>query len=230
LCGRFALYHSASSLGPIFNLAPSDLPSFQPRYNIAPNHQVPVIFSDQNGRRVSCISSWGLIPHWADPTRFKAKLFNARSETAADKPAFRDAMRMGRCLIPASGFFEWKFGAKPKRPYFVRRIDDQPIAFAGLWSLNPGLGTAAFTHTILTTRSNQLMSALHHRMPVILKADQYSKWLDPSIRKSHLLTDLFAPYSDMDLKAFPVPRKVGNPSFDDPSLVQTLAFGARDST
>ena len=123
MCGRFALYHSEGVLGPLFDLPADELLLLEPRYNIAPSQGAAVIRSRAGGPREMLLARWGLLPHWADPATFKANLFNARSETAAEKPSFRDAMRRGRCLIPASGFFEWKQDSSPKLPHFVRRSD-----------------------------------------------------------------------------------------------------------
>ena len=223
MCGRFALYHSIDVFNSILHLKPGEFLPFTSSYNIAPSQVVPILSKGEDVGRKWYLSSWGFIPHWAEPTRFKAKLFNARSETASEKPAFRYAMRMNRCLVPASGYFEWKSEGKSKAPYFVRRNNGQPMVFAGLQSLNSRRSTIGLTHTILTTESNKQMRSLHHRMPVILNPEQFGTWLDPLIYNTQVFHKLFAPYPLDELEVFPVPHRVGDPKLDDVSLIKDIS-------
>ena len=216
MCGRYALFHPLDELGPLFGTAGI---AFDPSYNIAPTQVAPIVRSVAGGGREMLSARWGLIPHWADPASFKATLFNARSETAHEKPSFRDAIKQARCLLPASGFYEWKQGESPKTPYFIHRADDAPLAFAGLWSLNAKGGTPILSCTVLTTRPNRLMAELHDRMPVILEGEQLDRWLDPSIRSAEALHDLFDPFPAEAMAAHPVGRGVNSPANDDPSLI-----------
>lgn len=218
MCGRYALFHPLDEIGPLFGADP--IP-FEARYNIAPTQFAPIVRGVAGGGREMLAARWGLIPHWADPADFKATLFNARSETAHEKPSFRDAMKQSRCLLPASGFYEWKAGGKPKTPYFIRRADDSPLAFAGLWSLNAKGGAPILSCTILTTRPNRLMSELHDRMPVILEGEGLDRWLDGSIRSAEPLQDLFDPFPAEAMTAHPVGLGVNSPGNDDPSLIET---------
>ena len=216
MCGRYALYHSAEDLGPLFDTETAEL---TPRYNIAPSQGAPIIRSLAGGGREMLVARWGLLPHWADPARFKANLFNARAETVDEKPSFRDAVRRSRCLVPASGFFEWKQGESPKTPHFIRRADDQPLAFAGLWGLNTKGEEPVLSCTILTTRPNRLMAELHDRMPVILEGEQLERWLDPSVQSASALRDVFEPFPAEAMTAYPVGRSVNSPQHDEAALI-----------
>jgi putative SOS response-associated peptidase YedK len=220
MCGRYALFHPLDDLGPLFGTGP--LP-FEARYNIAPTQLVPIVRPHAGSGREMLAARWGLIPHWADPSGFKATLFNARSETAHEKPSFRDAVKRGRCLVPASGFYEWRQGESPKTPYFIGRSDGVPLAFAGLWSLNVKGGAPILSCTILTTRPNRLMAELHDRMPVILEGEQLDRWLDPSIRSGQALVDLYDPFPAEAMAAHPVGRNVNSPANDGPALIEPAA-------
>jgi putative SOS response-associated peptidase YedK len=159
--------------------------SWAPRWNIAPTQPIAVIRQDaKEPKRTFGLFRWGLIPYWAKDPSIGFKTINAMSETAAEKPAFRDAMRRRRCLIPADGFYEWsKIGPKEKQPYNFGMNDDSVFAFAGLWERwqTPD-GEIIQTCTILTTKPNSLIESAHDRMPVILDRENYDLWLDPGVR------------------------------------------------
>jgi len=166
---------------------------------------------------------WGLVPHWADPKTFKSNLFNARSESAAEKPSFRDAMRSRRCILPATGFYEWQAREDgPKQPFHFVRVDGEPLAFAGLWSTNSKAAPASVSCTMLTTSANQDMADVHDRMPVILERESWGRWLDPYESDPQRLEDLLAPSPPQTLRSYPVAREVGNARVDKPSLVRPL--------
>lgn len=221
MCGRYTLYAHEDDLATLFEVETYPLTA---RYNIAPTQSVPVIRQRRDGQRVMEEMRWGLVPHWVkDPKAFKANLFNARSESAAEKPSFRDAMKTHRCLVPASGFYEWRSEEGGKQPYFVYRADGQPLAFAGLWSVNAHGPEPLATCTILTTDANEEMRALHDRMPVILERDEWARWLDPEEVDPQRLEDLLDPADPGVLRMHPVSRSVGSPRVDDPSLVQAVA-------
>jgi putative SOS response-associated peptidase YedK len=164
----------------IFQLDSVD--DFKPRYNIAPTQSVPVVRSTAVGGRELVELRWGLIPSWATDPAIGSRMINARSETAAAKPAFRAAMRDRRCLIPADGFYEWQKQGRHKQPIFIHRGDDAPFAFAGLWEhWSDAQQQALETFTILTTAAKEQLRPLQERMPIILDPDDYAAWLDPAL-------------------------------------------------
>lgn len=218
MCGRYTLYHHEDDLASLFEVETFPLAA---RYNIAPTQQVPVVVQREDGVREVGAMRWGLVPHWVkDPAAFQANLFNARSESAAEKPSFRDAMRSKRCLLPASGFYEWKSVGGSKQPFHIRRRDGRPLAFAGLWSAWRKNDAALLSCTILTTSANDDLRPLHDRMPVILEADEFASWLDPFERDAHAVEGLLDPAVDGLLEAYPVARAVGNARIDAPDLIE----------
>jgi putative SOS response-associated peptidase YedK len=218
MCGRYTLYHDEEDLTDLFAL---DAFPWSPRYNIAPTQVVPIVRERPNGGRERLDARWGLIPAWVkEPSAFKALLFNARSETAGEKPAFRDAARRGRCVLPASGFFEWRTDPEggPKQPFFIHRRDGAPMVFAGL-SADGAHGHSA---TVLTTEPNALLAQLHDRMPVILEPVSFDRWLDPTTRDLAAVADLLRPCAGDLLDAYRVDRAVGSARVDEPRLVQRV--------
>lgn len=217
MCGRYTLYTHEDDLASLFEVKPLPL---KERYNIAPTQEVPVVTARTGGAREMSFMRWGLIPHWVkDPTDFKSTLFNARSESAAEKPSFRDAMKSMRCLIPASGFYEWRTEDGNKQPYFIKRQDGQPMAFAGLYSVWTKGSEPLTSCTILTTDATGAMTELHHRVPVILEPDEWDRWLDKQQVDPHEVEDLLdAPHDDL-LTWYAVDRRVGNARVDDAELL-----------
>jgi len=192
-----------------------------PSYNVAPTQQVAAVLEDEGGRRLEMLR-WGLVPSWADDPDIGARMINARSETAPEKPSFRSAFRRRRCLIPADGFYEWKRENGGKQPYYFRMHDGRPFAFAGLWeSWEKGDGTLR-TCTILTTRANAVLEDVHDRMPVILPHDAYNAWLDPDADREEL-GELMIPYGGDDLETYPVSRFVNSPRNNDERCVEPAA-------
>jgi len=218
MCGRYTLYHYEDELDALFAVTGLATAS---RYNIAPTQPVPMVRQRDDGSREALNARWGLIPHWVkELQRFKANLFNARSETAGQKPSFRDALRRRRCLLPASGFYEWSGSAGGKRPYYIHRRDGRPLALAGLWSVWAGGEAPLVSCTILTTRPNAVVAPLHDRMPVIVDPDEFECWLDPTNEDPARLEDLLDPFDDDALEAYPVSRAVGSPAVDRPELIE----------
>ncbi len=221
MCGRYTLYSHEDDLATLFEVETYPL---TPRYNIAPTSTVPVIRQRSDGSRVMEEMRWGLLPHWVkDPKDFRSNLFNARAESAADKPSFRDPMRSQRCLVPASGFYEWRTEGGAKQPYYVYRTDGQPLAFAGLWAVNRNGKAPIVSCTILTTDANVEMRELHDRMPVVLEKGEWGRWLDVEEKDPTRLEDLLDPADAGVLTMHPVDRSVGSPRFDSPACVQRLA-------
>lgn len=219
MCGRFTLTADPNELREMFPWLQIP-PNIQPRYNIAPTQPVAVVPNDGENRLNYFI--WGLIPSWAKDPAMGSRLINARSETVSEKPAFRAAFRRRRCLIPASGFFEWKSaeGQKSKIPMYIQMKTGKPFAFAGLWERWDSTdGSTIFSCTILTTEPNELMREIHNRMPVILASEAYPLWLDPGEPEANLLKPLLKPYPADEMKAFEVSRLVNKPQNDQPAVI-----------
>jgi putative SOS response-associated peptidase YedK len=222
MCGRFSL-GATTRVAQIFDLP--DWREMPPRYNIAPSQNVPAIIRDREAAAREMRSMrWGLIPSWATDPGIGSRLINARAETVATKPAFRRSLRERRCLILADGFYEWVRESGRKQPYCIRFRDERPFAFAGLWDRWQPAGEQPLdTCTIVTTTPNALVQPLHDRMPVILAADAYNRWLDPAVQAAERLVGLLRPYPDDEMVAYPVSTRVNNPANDSPDLVAPLA-------
>jgi putative SOS response-associated peptidase YedK len=217
MCGRYRLISRDKELAEHFGIL--DDVEWSPHYNIAPAQQVAVVRQERGGistHREFSLLRWGLIPYWArDPLGFKT--INAMAETAAVKPAFRDAMKWRRCLIPADGFYEWqKIGRKERQPYSIGMADDSIFAMAGLWERwKDQDGKGIETCTILTTTSNSLLAEIHDRMPVIIGRDNYSRWLDPNTTDPEKLGDMLMPFDAGLMKKYPVSTRVNSVINDD---------------
>lgn len=224
MCGRYFLTTPGEILGELFEL--SEAPEIAPRHNIAPTQRVPIIRRSASGPRELAWAQWGLIPRWAKEREIGNRLINARGETLAEKPAFREPFKKHRCLIPASGFFEWKKEGAGKQPYLLRLRSGAPFAFAGLASRwrDPALADAEPVDScaIVTTAPNSLAATVHDRMPVILPAEQHGRWLDPEAPVD-TLTELLVPFTAEEMEAFPVSKWVNSPAHDDPGCLEPLA-------
>ena len=219
MCGRFSLSTPEAIIARFFNLV--SVHKLKPRYNIAPTQNCPVIrIEAESGQRTLDMLRWGLIPSWAKDKAIGNRMINARSETAAEKPSFRGAMKSRRCIIPADGFYEWKKLGKMKVPQFIYRADGCLLAFAGLWERwNNPAGERIESFTILTTSPNELMRELHDRMPVILEPEEFEQWLDPATQDASALTPLLDPAPEGILSFHPVSTRVNKPQNDDASLI-----------
>jgi putative SOS response-associated peptidase YedK len=223
MCGRYGLFHDAGEIAEAFDadLARLD-PPLGPRWNLAPTQAAPIVLPQGDAGRVALMARWGLIPHWAkDPASFRATLVNARAETAHEKPSFRDAFKRDRCVVPASGFYEWRApeGGGRKQPFWIRRRDGAPLALAGLHARNAAADPAD-SFTILTTRPNALMERLHDRQPVIVPSAAIDAWFDPKRRDAAALSDLLEPNDPAELEAIPVGTAVNRPGNDGPELLE----------
>lgn len=227
MCGRYTLTSPGEVVAEIFELP--DVPPILPRYNLAPTQEAAVVRVAAPGApRTLDRLRWGLIPWWAKDPAIGNRMINARAESAADRPAYRDSFRRWRCLVPADGFYEWKkLAAKSKQPYLIRRQDRLPFAFAGLWSSwrGPESDRPVETFTILTTEPNDLLRPLHDRMPVILDRRDFAAWLDPANRDLARLQALLAPAPTGGWEAVPVSRAVNSPDHDEPDCIEPLAAG-----
>ena len=231
MCGRYRLTAKERYLRDHFGID-GDL-SWEPRWNIAPTQPVPVIRHDaKEPKRTFSLLRWGLIPYWAKDASIGFKTINGISETAAEKPAFRDAMRQRRCLIPADGFYEWqKLGGKEKQPYSFGMIDDSVFAFAGLWERwRDPAGESIGTCTILTAKPNSLVADVHHRMPVILKPEDYDLWLDPGMTNVAFVADCLQPFDARLMKKYPVSTRVNRAENDDQECAQQVPIASTAPT
>jgi putative SOS response-associated peptidase YedK len=221
MCGRFVLMTVGGALAERFHL--TEEPDIEPRYNIAPTQMVVIIRLDRDTLQRRLVQvKWGLIPFWAKETSIGNRLINARADSAAEKPAFRAAFKSRRCLVPADGFYEWqKREGRQKQPYLVRNADASPFAFAGLWESWTGPdGESIESCTILTTDANDLTRPVHHRMPVILKPEDYDLWLNLEVKDPELLKPLLRPYPSEEMVAQPVSPKVNKATYDAPDCVE----------
>jgi putative SOS response-associated peptidase YedK len=222
MCGRFTQERPASELAEIFGAEPlTDDPG--ERYNVAPTDEANVVVQRDDRRAVTGYR-WGLIPHWAADAKVGSRMFNARAETIATSPAFRDAFLRKRCLVPVDSFYEWKREGTARQPYRVVRRDRQPLALAGLWSgwRDPATDTVRRTFTIVTTTPNRTLADLHDRMPVIVDEDAWDRWLDPAPADPGELLGLLVPAEDVDLEIYAVERLVNDVRRDGPELIVPL--------
>jgi len=220
MCGRFALYSDPFALARRFEAeAPAEL---HPRYNIAPTQSIPIV-REESGKRSFALARWGLIPSWAKDMGIGYHTINARAETVASKPAFRNAFRYRRCLIPASGFYEWEVvpGSKVKQPWFIVLRDREPMAFAGLWEKwRSPEGDDVESCSIIVTDANELMRPIHDRMPVILAPADWDAWLETEAKDAGGLQGLLKPYSAEDMTAWRVSTMVNSPRNDSAECLE----------
>jgi putative SOS response-associated peptidase YedK len=228
MCGRFTLTDPDADLAVQFNLP--EIPGMQPRYNIAPTQPVAAVrLAAESAAREMVLLHWGLIPFWAKDPGIGNRMINARSETAAEKPAFRAAFKRRRCLVVADGFYEWQKQNGWKQPFYIRMKDERPFAFAGLWEHWEGEGgNVVESCTLLTTKPNDLIRPLHNRMPVILHPRDYGLWLDVEIQDKEQLQPLLGPFPGDDMDAYPVSRFVNKPQNDDPRCIDPLPESKAD--
>ena len=218
MCGRIVLKAPASQVAAQFELL--ETPNLDARYNIAPTQPMLAVRWDPAGKRRSDYFQWGLIPPWSPDPRAGAKMFNARSETVTDKPAFAEAFAERRCLVPVDGFYEWRNHGGCKRPHYFSAADDRLLALAGLWSHweFPG-GKVLESCSILTTSANQFMRRFHHRMPVILDDADCEPWLATPVDRATDLQALLVPAGESVLRQWPVSADVGNVANDHADLI-----------
>jgi putative SOS response-associated peptidase YedK len=245
MCGRFARRSTQQILAEWFDLELEDMPWFAPTYNAAPKSTQPVVrLGRDSGHREMAMLRWGLVPFWAKDAKMAYTTINARAEEVASKPAYREALKGRRCLIPADAFYEWqRIDKKTKRPFAFALASGEPYAFAGLWESwrpkepNEKVSETApraeapplETFTILTTDANELMEPVHNRMPVILEPKDYDRWLGLGGLKlgdpARLPVDLLRPYPAERMKAWPVSDRVGNVRNNDAELLRCAIPG-----
>ena len=221
MCGRFTLTTPREVLAGAFEL--DGAPELAPRFNVAPGQDVATVWRTREGRRELRLRRWGLVPGWAADRRIGSRLVNARAETAAVKPAFREALRWRRCLVPADGFYEWAGGpgAGPRQPYHIALPDRAAFAIAGLferWRAEDGAWLE--TCTLLTVAANEAVAAVHDRMPAILGHGDFEPWLDPGLQDPQRL---LVPWAGARLELHPVSRRVNRTEHDDAECIASLA-------
>jgi putative SOS response-associated peptidase YedK len=225
MCGRFARRSTQEVLADWFGVELEDMPWFAPSFNVAPQSTQPVVrINADTGRREFALMRWGLIPYWAKDAKVGYSTINARAEEVAAKPLFREALKRRRCLVPADAFYEWQqLGAKTKRAFAFGLRSGEPYAFAGLWERwKPKQGEPVETFTILTTDPNELAEPVHNRMPVILKPEDYTRWMAAGDAERPPV-DLLRPYPAEKMQSWAVSDRVGNVRNDDPGLlIETL--------
>jgi putative SOS response-associated peptidase YedK len=216
MCGRYTAFWDTSDFQKIFDV---QAPLFE-SWNIAPTTYAPIVWQPR-GSRETLDARWGLIPKWVKkPVDFSANLFNARAETVSEMKSFKRPFQSQRCLVPASGFYEWKKLEGSKQPYFIHHEDGEPLAFAGLYDHWRNEDSEIYSYTILTTSPNEVMADLHDRMPVILEPDDFDLWLGPGVDTEELEA-LLKPYEGK-LEAYPISRRVGKPSENDADLIKKV--------
>jgi len=221
MCGRFTNSAKAKDIEKEFKVGRLNQVRFEPRYNIAPTQIIPAVI-ETDGKRVAAEFRWGLIPSWAKDESIGSKMINARAETLAEKPSFRNAFKSRRCIIPASGFYEWsKKGDQGKQPFYFYLKDKEVFGFAGLFEewLDKESGELVETCTIITTEANEVLEPVHDRMPVILKPEDYDQWLDEKEKSTDRLQGLLVPFAAGSMASHAVGKAVNSPSYDSPELI-----------
>jgi putative SOS response-associated peptidase YedK len=216
MCGRFALTIDLTELQAAFPWI-STGSAYKPRFNIAPSQEILAFPNIPNGK--AGWFRWGLIPSWANDPKIGSKMINARAETVAEKHSFRNAFKKQRCLIPADGFYEWRKERDVKTPYCIRMKNERPFAFAGLWEQWNTEQETIFSCSIITTAANDVIKPIHHRMPVILKTDDYQSWLDPENQDPKNLSTLLVPFTAEEMTVFPVSKQINSPRNEGPDCM-----------
>ena len=229
MCGRYSLTSSPTELAKRFEFEfDSDGETVRPRFNIAPTQQVLTVVGGETRR--ATFMRWGLIPRWAKDASTGRPLINARAETVAEKPSFRDSLKNRRCLVLADGFYEWQKVGETKRPMRVVMRSGEPFAFAGLWSeWKDPAGNPIESCAIITTTPNEVLRSIHHRMPAILPEELEGPWLDDAYDNDFPLTEFLAPHPADAMKAYEVSRLVNSASNNGPEVVAPAGADA-DST
>jgi putative SOS response-associated peptidase YedK len=227
MCGRYSLI-CIDDLGNRFRVF-NPMIGARSRFNIAPGNEMPVII--HTGKNELVLMKWGLVPRWTKDLSFAQRPINARAETLAEKPMFQSLLKTGRCLVPASGFFEWKKEGKQKVPFYFSLPESTLFAFAGLYDTwKTRVGTPMTTYTIITCGSNPLLAEVHNRMPVILSRENEMRWISPDPLTRQDRSSILIPYPESQMAKISVSDLVNNPSIDDERLVQPLDSSASKQT
>ena len=222
MCGRFVQNFTFETLQDNFNIQTAEA-NIQPNFNVAPTQEILTIIKHDNEIKLEKLH-WGLVPFWAKDTSIGSRMINARAETVASKPSFRNAFKKQRCLIPASGFYEWKGEKGQKQPYYITIPSGEPFAFAGLWEAWTGKDDESVykSCTIITTAANDKISELHNRMPIILDPKVYEQWLDIDIQDPKKLELILKDGIVHDMKYHPVSKLVNSVKNNDPNCIKPI--------
>jgi putative SOS response-associated peptidase YedK len=225
MCGRYVITSPPAAIRALFGYG--EQPNFPPRYNVAPTQPIPVVRL-VDGKPSFVLMRWGFVPAWVKDPKTVSLMINARGESVADKPAFRNAMRRRRCLMPADGFYEWREAGAgagaPKQPYFVRPKSGGPVAFGGLWETWTGPnGEEVDTVAIVTTRANRTLAFIHDRMPVVVPPEAFALWLDGANVEAEAAAALIAPAPEDLFEYYAVSTAVNRVANDDASLIAPVA-------
>ncbi len=228
MCGRYAITTAPEAMRRLFGYP--EMPNFPPRYNVAPTQPIPIVRVVE-GKRQFALVRWGLLPSWVKDPKAFTLLINARGETVVEKASFRNAMKRRRCLIPADGFYEWKRDGAVKRPFFIRRKDQAPFAFAGLWEtwMGPN-GEEMESAAIVTTQANEVLAPIHDRMPVILAPDAYDLWLDSANVDGKTAAALIAPAQSELFEAYEISPLVNRVANDGPQVLEPYTAPDSETT
>jgi putative SOS response-associated peptidase YedK len=237
MCGRFVTVSPPTILADRFGVETDRVVTKEPDYNVTPRADIPVVATSR-GVRVLDLVRWGLVPSWAKDLSIGDRCINARAETVATKAAYKRAFVKRRCIIPADGFYEWeRLQPRGKQPWFIRRRDGEPLAFAGLWEIwhdpdigDPSTGQGAprvRSCTIVTTTANDVLRPLHDRMPVVLPEDAWSRWLDPTFNDVRALQSMLVPAPDGEFEAWRVATLVNVADNNGPELLEPIAVPSR---
>lgn len=227
MCGRYTVSNPGEILPEL--LGGEESPAVAARYNVAPTQEAPVVVAGEDGSRRLVMMRWGLVPYWAEDPEIGHRMINARSETAAEKPAFRDSFERRRCVVAADGFYEWQKVPGGKQPYLMRLEGGAPFGFAGLWDRWHGpRGRVLETFTILTTTPNEIVAPIHDRMPVILGRRARAEWLrrDAAVQE---LAAVLAPYPAAKMESVAVSDYVSNPVHDSLKCLQPVLLPRQGS-
>jgi putative SOS response-associated peptidase YedK len=222
VCGRYARRSDKQKIAELFAVNGPVIPDFGPSWSVAPQTFQPVVRLNRDiGQREIVLMRWGLIPYWAKDPSIGLRTINAKAETITTAPAFREAIKLRRCLVPADAFYEWqKLGAKTKQPFAIAMKDEKPYALAGLWEKwkDTKAGVDLLTFTVITTDPNEVVQPLHDRMPVIIPEQDYDRWLKADPERPPI--DLLRPYDADKMTAWKVDKAVGNVKNDGPELIE----------
>jgi len=224
MCGRYTLFAEFDEILDRFDIEASiDQELYNPSYNIAPSHSVLSVINDGTRNRLGYLR-WGFVPTWAKDEKIGYKMINARAETLAEKPSFREAYKHRRCLVVADSFYEWKKGAdNSKTPMRITLKSEKLFAMAGIWERwKTPEGKPLFTCSIITTTSNELMKDIHDRMPVILNKEDEQTWLDPKLDDVSKISHLLKPLPADHMEAYEVSTMVNSPRNNSPQLIQKI--------
>jgi putative SOS response-associated peptidase YedK len=222
MCGRFTQKAPWEKVKEEFGVKAAEDADLKPRYNIAPSQPIATVRVIEGATELSLLK-WGLVPSWAKDSEIGNRMINARAETLTEKPSFRDAFKKRRCIIPATGFFEWsKKGSGAKQPFYFYLKDKEVFGFAGLWEewLDRDTGELLETCTIITTEANEILKPIHDRMPVIVKPNDYERWLNTQETKTGNFESILAPYPAEEMTSHAVSRVVNSPTEDSPTLIE----------